>query len=343
VSGSVELSLIIPTCADRGAKLRALLTGIASSTVDPACYEVLVVVDAEDETPLGAAEVLPRAVRFVGLAQPHAGPAAARNRAIAQAQGRWLLILNDDALVDADTVAGHLRCIRPNPTAAVAYLGRFDWPERLLESPWRRLLAQTSMVFFWDQMQAERTYGFRHFWTNNLSVRTELVRAVGGFNAGLPYALHEDIELGWRLERRFGLRVQPVPSIRAWHDHAITPRDYFVREHRAGEAARRARTLNSEFFNAVWGRWGDGEGMYAALSGLFAGPGREVRALLDRWATPSNRQPTDDELRAVYLAHLPLKRLVFCQGFTGRAFDDGTRAEEALPAAIGCKAKDLPC
>jgi GT2 family glycosyltransferase len=318
----VDISVIVPTCPDRSAKLRTLLSGIARTTADHQRFEVIVVVDDLDDGPLAAASELPGDVRFVGLTQRKKGPAAARNLAIEHAAGRWLLMFNDDAVVDADTIPGHLAQIERNDGVPRAYLGRFDWLDHLIDSPWRHLLARTSMLFFWDQMQADRTYGFRHFWTTNLSVPADLVRRVGGFNEAFRHAIHEDIELGWQLERRFGLRVQPVPTISAWHDHAITPSDYFHREYLSGKVAQQARTVNPGFFGEVWGRFGNPRELAHALRHLFAGPAREVRWLLEQWSIQSDEQPSADALRAAYLAHLPLKRLVFCQGCLGEPFDD---------------------
>ncbi|MHC4063255.1 MAG: glycosyltransferase family 2 protein [Planctomycetota bacterium] len=319
-----EISIVIPTCPNRSAKLRTLLSGLGSSTANHNCFEVIVVVDEQDQGPLETAAVLPADIRFVGLTQPKQGPAAARNLAVERATGRWLLMFNDDAVVDAETIAGHLELIRRDPEARVAYLGRFDWLEELIDSPWRYLLANTSMLFFWDQMQTNRTYGFRHFWTTNLSVSTDLVRQAGGFNESFPYALHEDIELGWRLEHLFGVQVRPVPAISAWHDHAITPADYFHREYFAGQAAALARTSSPDFHDAVWGWLDDPRRAADLLGSLFATPTREIRQLLEDWSVPSDYRPSATELRAVYLAHLPLKRLAFCQGYADRPFDLGS-------------------
>ncbi len=236
-----ELSVIVPT-RDRSTKLRTLLSGIASTASDHDAFEVIVVVDGPDAAPLEAASVLPDDIHFVGLTKDHAGPAAARNLAIEHAQGDWLLFYDDDARVDEQTIAGHLQWIHKSPASAEARLGRVDWPDELIDSPWRVLLAESSMLFFWEHMTSGQTYGFRHFWTTNLSVRRDQVRRVGGFNERFPSAIHEDIELGWRLNREFGLQVRVDTSIRCLHDHALTPRDYFLREHKSGASASAVAT-----------------------------------------------------------------------------------------------------
>ncbi len=351
---TAELSIIVPTHG-RSAKLRTLMSGIASTPrSDHEALEVVVVVDGRDEAPLAEAAALPGSMRFVGLTKDHAGPAAARNHAIRRASGRWVLFFDDDARVDEKTISGHLQLIRRDPAAGDAHLGRVDWPAELLDSRWRILLAESSMLFFWDKMRSGEAYGFRHFWTTNLSVRRENILAVGGFDEKFPSAIHEDIELGWRLARRFGTRVRVDTSVQCLHDHPLGPRDYFLREHKSGRSAAAARAINPAFHAEVWGwienslepqvasrrsgrsnrprsgqsecaaggRYGALENMLATLRKLFDSSARQVLDLLEAWAEPSALRPGRDEMHATYLAHLPLKRLFFLQGYLDRPFED---------------------
>jgi GT2 family glycosyltransferase len=315
-----ELSVIIPTCGRRE-KLDTLISGIASTASDHEAFEVVVVVDGPDDRPLAAGARLPTGIRFTGLTGPHGGAAATRNHALRHARGRWVAFYDDDARVEPQTIPGHLAAIRRDPQARRAHLGRVDWPPELIDSPWRRLLAETSMLFFWDRMADGGAYGFRHFWTTNLSVRRDIVQAVGGFREEFPGALHEDIELGWRLERAYGLEVRVNTSIRCLHDHALDPRDYLLREHRSGSSARAAREINPEFHAAVWSWVGDPARALASLRRMLLPAVRRTLALLESWSIPSDRRPSRDELDATYLAHLPLKRMAFLHGYLDRPFD----------------------
>lgn len=326
-----ELSVIIPTCPNRQAKLRRLLEGIARTPLDRDSVEVIVVVDGEDDAPLADGQtLLESAIPFVGLTQPQSGPATARNRAIKEASGKWTLFFNDDARIDETTIPLHLQRIRATPDAAVAHLGRFDWLVELIDSPWRVLLAETSMIFFWNRMREDERYGFRHFWTNNLSVRTDLLRDVGGFDEQFPDAVHEDIELGWRLAQRSGLAVVASPQIPSWHDHAITVSEYLHREHRAGRSAAIAASINRPFFDEVWPWVGNAEQTLGALEKSLATCAKGVRHMLDAWSVPSSRRPSASELEAAYLAHIPLKRIAFCRGFLGQALSDEPQESELL-------------
>ncbi len=319
---SFDISLIIPTCPHRREKLRALLAGIASSDATRDRFEVVIVVDDMDDGPLETARSMLDGINSRGFTQQQQGPARARNHAIREARGRWLLFFDDDALVDQRTISGHLDCIEHSDERPLAYLGRVDWPENRLTSPWSVLLARSSMLFFWDQMGAEQTYGFRHFWTSNLCVRRDWVLEVGGFNESFPSALHEDIELGYRLAQKFGLEVKPMLNIQSWHDHPISPREYFQREHLCGSTAAASRSINQAFHDAIWSWVEDPAGLANMLEQVLAKQAREVLELFERWAEPSSYEPSADEMQAAYLAHVPLKRLCFCRGYAGLPFDD---------------------
>lgn len=325
-SAGVSLSVVIPTRA-RAAKLRNLLSDLARTAPTGADLEVIIVVDGPDDGPLAAAKTLPTTLPCIVLVQPAGGPAAARNLALERARGDWVLFLNDDARLTEATLAGHFARIAADPRACRAYLGRFDFEPAVIDSAWRRLLAETSMLFFYNRMRPDESYGYRHFWTCNLSVRTDLVREVGGFCAALNarcegVAVHEDIELGWRLQRRFGLEVAFADEIGARHDHALSPHDYFRREYRAGAGAAVAAQVNRAFHDEVWPWVSDAGAQADALRSILGGQLsealREMQSLTQRPASDLSRH----EMRSAYLAHVPLKRLCFLLGYAGREFDE---------------------
>ncbi len=316
-----ELSVIIPTHR-RNAKLRTLIDSLGATATDHDAFEIVVIVDGEDDEPLKTAEQLPESISFRGLTKPHGGPAAARNFAIEHARGDWIVFYDDDTRVDAHAIPGHLKRIRRDRNTRAAHLGTLDWPEELIDSPWRQLLAESSMLFFWDQMIDGQAYGFRHFWTNNLSVRRDLVLDVGGFNEGFPSPMHEDIELGWRLQDAFGTQMFVDRSIVCLHDHALDPADYLRREFHSGRSARSALEINPAFHDQVWPWIHDAPAQLDGLNGMFARSAAEVLQMLRGWAEPSDLRLGRSELETAYHAHLPLKRIAFLEGYLGRGFDD---------------------
>lgn len=317
---SLDLSVVIPTYG-RSAKLRSLLQSIAGTTDEHDAFEVIVSVDDDDDAPLAAADCLPDSIRFVGITGAHAGPATARNRAIERASGSHVLFLDDDVIVEPHTIPGHVRRAREE-AAPRAIAGPFDPTPNAALTPWHHLLESSSMRFFWDRMEDGGHYGFRHFWTLNLSVPRDLVVAVGGFQARFPHAMHEDIELGWRLADRFGLDVVVDQGITCRHDHPLTVREYMHREHCSGVSARVAADVNPAFHDATWSWAPAAAAALDALEPVILPAAQRARQLLARLEHGRRDRPRPEELEAAYVAHLPLKRLAFLRGYVGRALDD---------------------
>lgn len=240
----MDLSVLIPT-RSRLDRLRDCLGGLAQQTLAGDRFEVLVGVDGPDEGETELAQTILPATRVCpGV---HAGPAATRNRLIEVARGSVLLLLNDDVAPEPECLAVHLAAhdelVAAGRVALV--LGASPWrvhqPDRLFD----RLVRSTSMVFFYDRMtgppaaDAGHDWGFRHAWTLNLSVPTDAVRAVGGFDAALSCACYEDLEWAWRMRERFDAPVLYRPGAIVHHDHRYEPAGYLARERMLGREAYR--------------------------------------------------------------------------------------------------------
>lgn len=269
------VSVIIPTYA-RAAKLAACVRALAEQTIDPRRFEVLVSVDGPDAGEAAAVrDAAGGKIEAAVIAGPRQGPAAARNRVIANARGSLLLLLNDDVIPAPDLIARHAeaheslaaeaaRTGREDTRRPVMVLGSAPWvvhqPDRLFD----RLIRETSMVFFYDRMDGvgtdaaapvpNRDWGFRHAWTLNLSVPTAVVREVGGFSESLPSACYEDLEWAWRVRERFGSPVLYRPLARVRHDHRYEPAGYLERERTLGADAFRLAAASPACARAVFGR-----------------------------------------------------------------------------------------
>ncbi|MEM7754505.1 MAG: glycosyltransferase [Planctomycetota bacterium] len=257
----MDWTVIIPT-RGRPTKLAACVRALSRQTAAPE-FELLVAVDGPDQGEgLVVEELAGNVPATVLVSDEPAGPAAARNRAFAEARGRWTLLLNDDVVPEADLLARH---VEARAEGAVGdddlVLGsapfRVEKPDRLFD----RLVRETSMVFFYDQMDnadPARDWGWRHAWTLNLSVRTDAVNEVGAFSTALPGAAFEDVELGWRLRERFGAsgggRVLYRPAARVEHDHRYEPAGYLGRERMLGRDAWALADANAACAHELFGR-----------------------------------------------------------------------------------------
>jgi FkbM family methyltransferase len=228
-------SVIIPT-HNRSAVLLRCLDALARQTVPSSRFEVLVSDDGstDDTASKLAGYAAPYAFHF--LRQENRGPAAARNRAIEQARGHYLLILNDDAILEPNAMALHLAGHQSRPREKISVLGRFAFPRELTATPFGHALENSTLLFNYSLMKAGEKYDFNCFYTCNLSIPRQALLDAGMFDESFTGPAAEDIELGYRLFQR-GYGVVYEPKCVAWHYHDMTPAR-FCRTHRTrGEAA----------------------------------------------------------------------------------------------------------
>jgi cellulose synthase/poly-beta-1,6-N-acetylglucosamine synthase-like glycosyltransferase len=180
-------------------------------------YEIIVVNDGStDQT----AEVA-RGHDVRLLRQPHAGPAAARNRGAANARGDLLLF------TDADCA--------PTTTWIERLTDPFDDPEIVGAKGTYRTRQQGLVARFvqleyehkYTRMARQETIDFVD--TYSAAYRRDVFLANGGFDTIFPTISVEDQELSFRLTRK-GHRMVFVPDAVVYHHHCTTPLAYFRRK-----------------------------------------------------------------------------------------------------------------
>lgn len=214
-----DLTVVIPSYSRRES-LRRCLDSLAAQ-VEPPPFQVIVVDDGSRD---GTAEMLaryqPRYPLRV-LSTERAGPAAARNRGAAEAEGEYLLFLDDDVVAHPRLLAIHTathRAVREAvvfgpmiPPAGERLPSWVRWEQEVLGKQYRAMLEG-----HWEPTP-------RQFYTANASLALRHFRAAGGFDP--EYKRAEDVELGYRL-RDLGLRFvfrpdavvthYPGRTLRAW-------------------------------------------------------------------------------------------------------------------------------
>lgn len=262
----MDVSCLIPT-HERPDKLVRCIADLAAQRHEGYRFEVLVGIDGPDH---GEADAVAAALAATGAQDvpvrlymcDKAGPAATRNRLIEHARGKVLFFLNDDVRPDRDLVATHARAHDELGTRGrqAMILGSAPWVIPEDDSLFDRLIRETSMVFFYDQMvgpkaaDPDHDWGFRHAWTLNLSVPAEAVRAAGGFSSEMNAPCFEDLEFAYRLSTEAGLGVLFRPEAMVVHDHRYQPREYLQRERLLGAHAWRLARCAPECAHAVFGR-----------------------------------------------------------------------------------------
>jgi GT2 family glycosyltransferase len=241
------VSVVVPTYR-RPELLRRCLESLRDQDVPEGTLEVLVVDDASgDET----ASVLRDAARWLpGLRwasqERNAGPAAARNRAVAMGGAGTLLFLDDDIVATPSLVGAHLRRLdRLGDQAGV--IGLVEWHPDLEVTAFMAWLDVTDLQF------AFRTWlkpgpvpsPESAFYTCNLSMSRVAFERAGGFDEAFPHPAYEDVELGWRLGQQ-GFSLWYSPEALAFHARSVDLATFCHRTAFVAESAGLLRTIRPE-------------------------------------------------------------------------------------------------
>jgi GT2 family glycosyltransferase len=230
-----ELTVVIPS-RSRERVLSETLRRLAGQGAGLP-VELIVVYDGPSPERRIATETTPAAEPPLRVIEQDAlGPAAARNRGTAAAAGRVCLFLGDDAWPAEGLLERHLEFHREHPEDNQAMLGHVDPAPPLDRSAFIRWLHSAGVQFGYGSLAAG-VVPPTCFWTANVSAKTELLRAAGGFDEAFTDAACEDAELGVRLARS-GMRLTYEPGAIAEHYHPTDLALTLDRMRRVGSAYR---------------------------------------------------------------------------------------------------------
>lgn len=206
-------SVVIPTHGRRELLLR-VLRALVEQTVAPESFEALVICDGDVDGSVAAcqavAATLPYTLRV--FAQVNQGPAAARNRGVAEARAPLIVFVDDDVVPAPELLAVHLAAQQGQENLVT--IGPLLPPPDFRLNAWGAW-EESTLVRQYDAMTAGQwrpTY--RQFYTGNASILRRHVLAAGGFDPRFRRA--EDVELALRL-REHALQFTFLPEARGWH------------------------------------------------------------------------------------------------------------------------------
>ncbi len=201
------LSVIVP--AHNAAALLPLSLGaILGNDLPRKRWELIIVDDASTD---GTGEVAaPFADRLVSLTGSPHGPGYARNRGVEVTRGEWVVFIDADVVVHADTLRRFAEDIEADPEINAVFGAYDDNPVAPgFLSQYRNLLHR--YVHLSEAGPAES------FWAGCGAVRRSAFVAVGGFDEQRYRRPQiEDIELGYRL-RDHGGSILLDPGIQGAH------------------------------------------------------------------------------------------------------------------------------
>lgn len=195
------ISVIIPTY-NRKQELLKCLTRLTSIRCGRAPHEIIVVDDGSTDGTLETVQMRFPSVRM--FRQHNQGPAAARNLGVEKAQYRFLAFTDSDCQVHDAWLDAIYATLSNNPDVGIVG-GR----TREVSSGILKLLHDPAG----DVEAANEPYCS----TNNMGVRKEAFRSVGGFDHGFSFAC-EDVDFCFRVQKqRYKLVANPKMVIE--HEH----------------------------------------------------------------------------------------------------------------------------
>ena len=228
----MKLSVIIPTY-NRKEILAKTLESYTKQTLSSSQFELII---ADDGSTDGTEELVGRYIQgdmtVIYTKQKQSGPAEARNKAIRLAKGEYVFFAGDDIIPSKTLLAEHLTA-HEKYGREVAILGQTNWWDKIKTTDYMRWLIANGHQFDWRNLKNGQTLDYNRFYSSNISVAKSWLKEEK-FDSALPHAAFEDIELGYRLEKK-GLKIIFDSNAIAYHNHVINEKEFCQKVKYTGE------------------------------------------------------------------------------------------------------------
>ncbi|MBU2524755.1 glycosyltransferase family 2 protein [Patescibacteria group bacterium] len=225
----MDFSIIIPTYNRREILLKCLQT-LDELNYDKNRFEVIVVDDGSDDKTdqmvWDFAEDSDMSIEY--FYQENKGQGNARNLGLNHAKGDVVVFIGDDIIVCPDFLKEHMRVHKNHPEENAACLGFIEWHPDLNITTFMNWLTNGSSVlgkfgghqFAFEKLQGKDEADYNFFYTSNISLKRSLLMREK-FDSKFNCYGWEDIELGFRLQKKHGLRLYYNKDAVAYHLHEI--------------------------------------------------------------------------------------------------------------------------
>lgn len=221
----IETSIIIPTY-NRANILEKCLEALEKQTYKN--FEIIIVDDgSEDNTKKTVYEFKKKSkLKISYICQEHKQQGAARNKGVKKAGGKYVVFTGDDIITSENWLSEHIRTQKKNNNTAV--LGLTLWHPELKINDFMRHLAPNGPQFNYGLIKNKEA-DWRFFWTSNISLERKWLDKEK-FDENFCGWGYEDLELGYRLEKR-GLRIVFNDKAIAYHYHHYYNPEEFLRKY----------------------------------------------------------------------------------------------------------------
>jgi len=237
----LDVSIVIPTY-NRLDTLQHVVPTLLAQDVPHDRYELLICdsrsTDGTAEYLAGVAAEYPNVRHLPG---DYSGRAAARNAGIAAAGGEIVLFNDSDILASANLLSQHLQ--RHRERRDVAVVGWEVQVKDLADYERKRDRPQERGSL---HPQSRRRLSWLYFLTGNASVRRADLLRVGGFDESFTGYGHEDLELGYRLQKA-GIEIVYEPAAVNYHCQDVGHDDQKEKMKLAGRSTVRFYRKHPDF------------------------------------------------------------------------------------------------
>lgn len=232
------LHVVIPTY-NRVETLIRCLKSLEGQSLDRSIFAVTIVDDGSLDNTVSEVNKLKHHIDYdlQIITQKNQGAGAARNKGIFSRQSEYIVSIGDDILPqDPNFLNVHYQALK-NSDGKTAFIGFTTWHPELPESRFRSWLENGGPQFDYRTLQNGRATDFWHFYTSNLSIPTCVLKKELFDHSFTGYGW-EDIELGYRLEKKQQVRIVYLSDAKAWHLHKVEEMDIWKRANPMKEGAR---------------------------------------------------------------------------------------------------------
>lgn len=233
MNSKIKASVVIPT-RNRQEILKKCLEALNNQTYDYDKFEIIIVDDGSTKNNKSMIDNLNLKTNFKYYYQNQSGPAKARNNGIKNAQGEYIIFIDDDIIVNKKFIESHLNKHQENKKVIVhgpvIYTNNLDNPTSA-----EKKISDFSTAFFA---------------TGNASIKKEYLFKAGLFNDKFKEYGWEDLELGTRLKKLNLSAVHAEEAIGYHLKYKFTPEDISAvknRERQRGRMAVLYHDINPSF------------------------------------------------------------------------------------------------
>lgn len=225
----MQISVIVTT-HNREKILKDCLVALSNQDLPKKDFEVIVVDDgSRDDTKKIVKSFVNKDLHLSYFFQENQGQGVARNLGIDNAKGHIVVLIGDDIIVKRDFLSQHLRYHLRYSAENQAVLGFTMWHPSLTLTPYMNWLTNGSSVlgrfgghqFAYEKLADKEEADFNFFYTSNISLKRSLLDKYP-FDPSFSGYGWEDIELGYRLHKRVGLKIFYNPKATGYHYHVMT-------------------------------------------------------------------------------------------------------------------------